>query len=135
MQRRFREQLLHGKDDKVAPPLPSEVDYLNFGGDGQLQEYRKAKLKEKKQQLPLLVFLYIRLRKKCVNPILFANDVNRMEAIRKDMREGSTQVRSSIEYAMLDDIKSEELTGVATTKHLAVQIRLSRMLTRYAKLI
>lgn len=101
----------------------------------ELQEYRKAKLKEKKQQLPLLVFIYIRLRKKCVNPILFANDVSRMEAIRKDMKEGSTQVRSSIEYAMLNDIKSEEQTGVPTTKHLDVQIRFSRMLMRYAKLI
>lgn len=81
----------------------------------EIQEYRKAKLKEKKQSLSFFVFLYIRLRKKCVNPILFANDVEKMEAIKKDMKEGSTQVMSSIESALLNDLRIEELTGKPTS--------------------
>ena len=55
-----------------------------------MEEFRKTKLKAKKQQLPLFVYIYIRLRKKCVNPILFANDIAKMEEIQKKMKEGST---------------------------------------------
>lgn len=101
----------------------------------EIQEYRKAKFKEKKQNLSFFVFLYIRLRKKCVNPILFANDVERMEAIRKDMKEGSTQVMSSIESALLNDLRIEELTGKPTSENLDAQITFSKMMMRYTKLI
>jgi len=101
----------------------------------EIEEYRKSKFKEKKRSLSFFVFIYIRLRKKCVNPILFANDVERMEAIKKDMKDGSTQVMSSIESAMLNDLKIEELTGQPTNENLNSQITISKMLMRYAKLI
>lgn len=50
------------------------------------------------------------------------------------MYKGSTQVKSSIELALQKDLRSEELTGVPTTKHLDDEIKFYRMIMRFAKL-
>ena len=67
----------------------------------------------------MLVWIYLKLRKYCVNPILFVNNKARMKAVLEDMERGETQVRSSIEYAMLNDIKTELITGKPSDEHLS----------------
>ena len=91
--------------------------------------------KEKKQQLGIFVWTYLKLRKKCVNPILFVNSHERMKEVMEDMRLGSTKARSSIEGAMMKDIDQELITGNPTTKNYDENTTFAKMTIRYLKLI
>jgi SNF2 family DNA or RNA helicase len=81
-------------------------------------------IQKKKKELNIFVWLYLKLRKYCINPILFVNNSERMKAILKEMNSGETQIRSSIEHAMLNDIKN-----------LDDHIKFGKMASRYAKLL
>ena len=51
------------------------------------------------------------------------------------MRRGETIVRSSVEYAILNDIKQELITGIPTNHNLNQQTTFFKMFVRYLKLI
>ena len=99
------------------------------------EQEQKRLIKEKKEKLNIFVWIYLKLRKFCVNPILFVNNKERMQAVLDDMHSGETQVRSSVEYAMLNDIKIELLTGKSTNENLNQQVTFKKMFARYLKLI
>jgi hypothetical protein len=92
-------------------------------------------IQKKKKELNIFVWLYLKLRKYCINPILFVNNSERMKTILKEMNSGETQIRSSIEHAMLIDVKEEFITGKSTNKNLDDHIKFGKMASRYAKLL
>ena len=83
------------------------------------QEKEMKKLfKEKKMRLTFMVRLYLYIRKRSVNPILFVNDKQKMESELKNIKKGETKVLSSIQKAMLDDAKIQIKTGKETNENL-----------------
>lgn len=61
--------------------------------------------KAKRRKLNCCVRLYMYVRRKAGNPIIFVNNKERMKGVLNDMQNGETQVLSSIEYAILNDVK------------------------------
>jgi hypothetical protein len=90
--------------------------------------------KDKKGKLDTMVYLYLYIRKRAVNPILFINDKQKMESELKNINKGETKVMSSIENAMLNDVKIQMKTGNETNENLEKQISFWKMSVRYIKL-
>jgi len=64
-----------------------------------------------------------------LNPILFVNNKNRIKEVTEKVKVGETKILSSIETAILDDIKNP------AGKRLEKQLTCIKMIMRYAKLL
>ena len=111
---RFVQNFLKSKDtfedvldeDKLIKDI-AEKDLLN--GEKFYQSYQ-----DRKNNLPWYVKLYIHLRRSSVNPILLVNDRNRIKNMQLEACKGEVQVKSSIEQAIINDLKQENVTGEPT---------------------
>jgi hypothetical protein len=71
----------------------------------------------------------LKLRKWGLNPILFVNNKNHIKEVTEKVKAGETKILSSIEIAILDDIRNP------AGKRLEKQLAGIKMAMRYAKLL
>ena len=69
-----------------------------------------------------MVIIYLYIRHLFVNPILFVDNPEQIKTILEDMKKGETFVRSTIEYAILNDIKVELLESKSTDDNLKKEV-------------
>lgn len=81
------------------------------------------------------VKLYLRLRKVLINPIMLVNDRLTVQKIRQEMKKGDIKIKSTIESAILDDLKTEFLTNSPSSSFYDSEVLMSRMMPRYLRLL
>ena len=91
--------------------------------------------KERRDLLPWYVKLYIYLRRNIINPILLLNDRNRIKNMNLEASKGEVSIKSSIEQAIINDLKQEFASGEKTTFQVETHIKPKKMLLKYLKLM
>lgn len=61
--------------------------------------------REKKDNLSLFIKLYLNLRRVLIDPVLLVNDKEKIKEMLKDLHKGEIKIRSTIELAIIEDIK------------------------------
>ena len=84
--------------------------------------------KERRDLLPWYVKLYIYLRRNIINPILLLNDRNRIKNMNLEASKGEVSIKSSIEQAIINDLKQEFASGEKTTFQVETHIKPKKML-------
>jgi hypothetical protein len=93
------------------------------------------KYREKKENISLGIKLYLMLRLSTIDPIMLVNDRLTVHNILADMKRGEIKIRSTIENAILDDLKTEFLMGTASTYNYDREVSFGRMMPRYLRLL
>ena len=61
--------------------------------------------REKKDNLNIIIKLYLNMRRMLIDPVLVVNDKQKIQDMLKDLRKGEIKIRSTIELAIIEDIK------------------------------
>ena len=61
--------------------------------------------REKKDNLNIIIKLYLNMRRILIDPVLLVNDKQKIQDMLKDLRKGEIKIRSTIELAIIEDIK------------------------------
>ena len=101
-QMELKSQSPQAKDSKDQDLVSESIGNLILSP---FEKELKQVFKDKKKKLGIMIQLYLYIRKRCVNPILFINDRQKIETELKNINKGETKILSSIENAMLADSK------------------------------
>jgi len=94
-----------------------------------------CRYEEKRKQIGILVWVYLKLRNNLTNPILMVNDKVHLAQILSDTRSGEVKVRSTIEQALIADLKQDLVSGEATDLNYSREVTCQKMAQRYFKLL
>ena len=92
-------------------------------------------LEHKKASASWSVWVYLTARSYFVDPLILINDRSRMREVKDLVRDGQIDVQSSLEIAMLADVREELRTGVETSENLLRESSTKMMAQRYLKLV
>ena len=97
------------------------------------ESYRKYKLK--KEEMSYFVQFYLYIRRRSVNPIQLETDKRIISRMVNELHGGAIELRSSIERALINDLRTELLTGRETNECYAAEVKFWRMIARYLELL
>lgn len=76
-----------------------------FEEDEDADKKEQLELKKIRQKMPIFARLYIWLKQKCTEQIIFINNERALQEVRQDMYEGKTVILNKIERKILKDMR------------------------------